>query len=76
MCNIVHCSDWEVLNFLFPETNKEKEIGWLIGSYAAYVWKASKDGGDMNVEKLFGYLTFKYRETGATAIGYIENFNI
>ena len=72
VCTIVNCSDWEVLNLLFPETRKEQTIVWMIGSYLAYVWQASKNCEDVSVEKLFGFLTFKYRESGAYMTGQAE----
>ena len=33
------CSDWELVNLLFPGSAGENEAVWLVGTYVAWVWK-------------------------------------
>ena len=68
--NVQQCSDWEVLNLVFPTTNSEKAIVWLIGVFVEYVWSSSND---ITLDKFFGYLSFKYKEGGGSSkIGWLE----
>ena len=57
------CSDWEILNLVFPKTRKEKEIVWLISNYVQFTWEAIEIEADLSLVTFFGFLTFKYRET-------------
>ena len=57
------CSDWDLLHLSLPKSMKQKGITWLISNYVSYAWKHySTKQGEMNLEKLFGFLTFKYKE--------------
>merc|ERR1712240_279544 len=57
--------NWELLNLFLPNTQFEREILWLISSYIGYVWKQCyMKNRHVEVEKLFGFLTFKYRASG------------
>ena len=54
--------NWDLLNLFLPKTRFEQEILWLISNYISYVWKQCYlKNRHVKVEKLFGFLTFKYR---------------
>ena len=57
------CSDWELLNLLFPGSSVENEAVWLVGSYTAWVWKEIFTFGRawLRAEQFFGFLRFKYK---------------
>ena len=64
--------NWELLNIILPKTQFEREILWLISNYISYVWKQCfLKNKHVKVEKLFGFLTFKYR---ASSLMYGQNF--
>ena len=71
MASSQHCSDWEMLNLAFPQTRKEKTVVWMIGVYVGYIWQRSTEG-DIDFGKFFGFLSFKYKETGSNVIGHID----
>ena len=57
--------NWELLNLFLPNTQFEREILWLISNYISYVWEQCYlKNRHVKVEKLFGFLTFKYRVSG------------
>ena len=57
------CSDWEFMNLLFPGSKSENEATWLVGTYAAWVWKEIYIHGKswLRAEQFFGFLRFKYK---------------
>ena len=71
MASSQQCSDWEMLNLAFPQTRKEKTVVWMIGVYVGYIWQISTEG-DIDFGKFFGFLSFKYKETGSNVIGHID----
>ena len=75
MASSQYCSDWEMLNLAFPQARKEKTVVWMIGVYVSYIWQRSI-AGDIDFRKFFGYLSFKYKETGSTVIGHIDALDI
>ena len=55
-------SNWELVNLFLPSTQSEQEIVWLIGNFVWYVWNSLFiRNSEVRLEKLFGYLTFKYK---------------
>ena len=61
--NSSQCSDWEFLNLLFPGSNCENEATWLVGTYAAWVWREIYILGKswLRGDQFFGFLRFKYK---------------
>ena len=50
----------------------EQEIVWLIGTYVDYVWtKVFIGDSELKIEKFFGYLKFKYKNSG-DSLGHIS----
>ena len=58
-----HCSDWELVNLLFPGSASENEAVWLVGSYIAWVWREVYIHGKtrLRADQFFGFLRFKYK---------------
>ena len=57
-------TNWELLNLFFPKTRFELEILWLLSHYVNYVWRQCfMKNKVVKVEKLFGFLTFKYKSS-------------
>ena len=64
----VGVTDWELLNLLFPHTQYETEVVWLISNYIWFVWEnIMVKSANVSYDKFFGYLTFKYRELQASS---------
>ena len=60
-------SNWELLNLFLPRSQFEQEIVWLIGTYVDYVWtKVFFGDSEMKVEEFFGFLKFKYKNSGSS----------
>ena len=72
MCDIQQNSDFEILNLHFSKNGNEKKIAWMVASYVDFVWENSSNVRELSHEKLFGFLTFKYREIGPSVIGRID----
>ena len=72
MCDIQQNSDWDILNLHFPKNRNEMKIVWMIAIFVSYVWENSSNIGELSKEKFFGFLTFKYKETGPSIIGKID----
>ena len=57
-------SDWQLLNLDFPALNQELDdkISWLITEFVSYAWTElwKSQNMHMNIQKFFGFLTFKY----------------
>ena len=55
-------NDWDLINLLFPNSSHDSEIVWLVSSYVHYVWEMVQvKKQEVNIDKFFGYLTFKYK---------------
>ena len=68
----LYCLNQQGLIFLLPTSIKEKEIVWIIGVYVNYAWRTLVAHDEvLNVEKFFGFLTYKYREN-KSFLGRIE----
>ena len=67
------CSDWQLLNLDFPSNNQENQITWLISTFVDLVWTEfiHTQNGLLDLGKVFGYLTFKYR-LGQSVLGPIR----
>ena len=50
-------------------------VVWMIGVYVGYIWQRSTEG-DIDFGKFFGFLSFKYKETGSNVIGHINALDI
>ena len=63
MCQqALRVSNWELVNFFLPHTKFELEILWLLSNYVWYVWnQCHGKNRTVNVEKFFGFLSFKYK---------------
>ena len=63
ICPVIRqCSNWEILNLVFPKTKFEMEITWLVSLYIDYSWKHFLSvQTDIHLEKFFGFLQFKYK---------------
>ena len=60
-------SNWELLNFVLPKTQFEQGILWLIGNYVHYAWEQCHGRSSrVFLEKFFGFLTFKYKNSGVS----------
>jgi hypothetical protein len=57
------CSDWELVNLLFPGSACENEAVWLVGTYVAWVWKELYIHRKtlVRADQFFGFLRFKYK---------------
>ena len=68
----ISSSDWQLLNLEFPSNNVENQVSWLISTFVDIVWTEFHSAQDalLDVRKVFGYLTFKYR-LGQKVIGAI-----
>ena len=75
LCDIRYCTEWDILNLLFPKNRNEKKIVWILSSYVAYVWEHSSSAGELSFEKFFGFLTFKYRDTGLSMVGRVDTLH-
>ena len=53
----------------FPPARNEKALIWLVGVYVGFVWS---NPTDIDVDKFFGFLSFKYKQEGSRAIGRIQ----
>ena len=63
----LRCSNWELLNFVLPQTQFEQGVLWLIGNYVSYAWEQCHVRNSRVVlEKFFGFLTFKYKSSGVS----------
>ena len=61
-------SDWHLLNLLFPHSQYETEVVWLISNYVWFIWENTVVRSEsISLDKFFGYLTFKYREKQAAS---------
>ena len=55
-------TNWDLINLFLPSSKFEQEIVWLVGNYVSYVWEnISIRNSEVRLEKLFGFLTFKYK---------------
>jgi len=55
-------SNFDLLNLLLPQGLFDQEVSWLIGIYVHYVWlTVYSNKRDVKVEKLFGFLKFKFK---------------
>ena len=67
----MQCSNWELINLLFPKSGYEDQCVWLVGIYVAKVWEDIyvRDRSGFDGYKFFGYLRFKYKaaQLGARA---------
>ena len=62
---ILLSSNWELLNLNFPNVSNAAEIVWLVGHYVGFTWKyCQKEETELKLEEFFGFLSFKYRESG------------
>ena len=61
MCDIRQTSNWDILNFNVHASRNEKGAVWMIGTYVNYTWRCL-DEKLLNLDKFFGYLSFKYKE--------------
>ena len=62
---ILLSSNWELLNLNFPNVSNTAEIVWLVGHYAGFTWNyCQKEETELKLEEFFGFLSFKYRESG------------
>ena len=61
------CSDWELVNLLFPGSACENEAVWLVGTYVAWVWKEVYIHRKtwVRADQFFGFLRFKSDWLGA-----------
>ena len=59
----IDVSDWKLINFMMPTSQKEKEVVWLLGNYVAKCWQNlfSNPQNVLNKDEFFGFLKFKYR---------------
>ena len=73
------CSNWELINLILPASHFEQEIVWLIGNFVGYIWKnVFIRNSEVKLEKLFGYLTFKYKldqQLHGAALGQIRGLS-
>ena len=55
--------DSAMLLLRIPKTSVDEEITWLLSEYVRFVWDCvnCEGAGSLSKEKLFGFLTFKYR---------------
>ena len=60
---VAQCTNWEILNLMFPKNSREIEIIWLLSHYVNFIWKHfSEEQTEIDLEKLIGYLACKYEE--------------
>ena len=56
-------SDINILSLFIPNNDCQRELIWLLGKYVSYVWNSAHlQGSHVTVEKLFGFLRWKYKE--------------
>ena len=69
------CSDWEILNLMFPNNRCDKEITWLLGHYVNFTWKHFlSEQTEIKVDKLFGFLMCRYKVKDSS-VGNILGFH-
>ena len=57
-------SNWELLNYILPNTQYEQGVLWLIGMYVKYAWdQCHVRNSRVLLEKFFGFLKFKYKSS-------------
>ena len=66
VCQVIgQWSDWDLLHLSIPNSENQKCITWLISQYVDYAWrKFSISDSGLNINKFYGFLTFKYKESG------------
>ena len=71
-------SNWELLNLFLPRTESEQEIIWLVSNFVSYAWESIFNrNSDVKLDKLFGFLTFKYKmdkKFSGVSLGQINGF--
>ena len=57
------CTNWELINLMFPDSGYEDQCVWLVGIYVSKVWEDLfvRDRAGLDGDKFFGYLRFKYK---------------
>ena len=56
-------------------SNSSLLLSWIIGVCVGYIWQRSTEG-DIDFRKFFGFLSFKYKETGSNVIGHIDAISV
>ena len=71
-------SNWELLSLFLPRTESEQEIIWLVSNFVSYAWESIFNrNSDVKLDKLFGFLTFKYKmdkKFSGVSLGQINGF--
>ena len=64
--SVSRLSNWEILNLFLPVSSHshETELVWLISHYVANCWNLLRSEKQLNLEEFYGFLTFKYKESG------------
>ena len=69
---IGQCSNWDLLNLMYPKNNRENEVAWLISFYVEFTWNHFLlEEAELDLEKFFGFLSFKYKSR-ALCVGEIR----
>ena len=61
--------DLKLIQYMFPKTDHDNEVVWLLGSYLEFVWVSIhvKKKPFLQSEQTFGFLKFKYKESNLGA---------
>ena len=61
--------DWDVINLIFPNSSRGREILWLVSTYILYVWETVQyKKKEVKLEKFFGFLTYKFKLQKETSL--------
>ena len=70
-------ADWDIINLFFPKSSRCREILWLVSNYVLYVWDTVHvKKKEVQLDKFFGFLTFKFKMHHGTLLGLDRVLNI
>ena len=70
-------ADWDIINLLFPNSSRVREILWMVSNYILYVWETVHvRKKEVELNKFFGFLTFKFKMHQATLLGLDRVLNL
>ena len=70
-------ADWDIINLFFPNSSRDREILWLVSTYVLYVWETVHvKKKEVELNKFFGFLTFKFKMHQTSLFGLDRVLNL
>ena len=74
---VPNVADWDIINLFFPNSSRDREILWLVSTYVLYVWETVHvKKKEVELEKFFGFLTFKFKMHQTSLFGLDRVLNL